>query len=172
MLAEGLRTLYDYNDWANARIFAAAANLSQEQFDTPGAAGHGAIHETLLHLINTQGAWLSWWDGSLAPEAAMRTRFVAADHPDVAVVRAAWEQVTAQTRAFLSDLSDEDAQRLYTSTPPGRPAWTSPLWKMMLHVANHGTQHRSEIATMLTNHGHSPGDLDLLFYLLRPGADQ
>ena len=33
---------------------------------------------------------------------------------------------------------------------------------MMLHVANHGTQHRSEVAAMLTGFGHSPGDLDVL----------
>ena len=42
------------------------------------------------------------------------------------------------------------------------------LWGMMEHVLNHGTQHRAEVAAMLTGFGHSPGDLDLLFYLARP----
>jgi uncharacterized damage-inducible protein DinB len=36
---------------------------------------------------------------------------------------------------------------------------------MMLHVANHGTQHRSEVAAMLTGFDQSPGSLDLLDYL-------
>ena len=43
----------------------------------------------------------------------------------------------------------------------------------MLHQANHATQHRtplrgvlrSEVAAMLTQFGHSPGELDLLRYL-------
>ncbi|HYU21327.1 MAG TPA: DinB family protein [Chloroflexota bacterium] len=50
-------------------------------------------------------------------------------------------------------------------TLPNGAEFRLPLWQMMLHVANHGTQHRSEVAALLTGFGQSPGDLDLLVYL-------
>ena len=39
-----------------------------------------------------------------------------------------------------------------------------PVWQMLVHVVNHGTQHRAEAATLLTAEGRSPGEIDLIFY--------
>ena len=56
-------------------------------------------------------------------------------------------------RAYLTALRDEDLMR-----------GTIPLWRPLLHVVNHGTQHRSEAAVLLTGFGHSPGDLDFTVF--------
>jgi uncharacterized damage-inducible protein DinB len=36
---------------------------------------------------------------------------------------------------------------------------------MLTHVVNHGTQHRSEAALILTEIGRSPGEIDMIFYV-------
>jgi uncharacterized damage-inducible protein DinB len=44
------------------------------------------------------------------------------------------------------------------------------LWRCLYHLANHGTQHRSEAAALLTKFDHSPGDLDFNVFLDETGT--
>jgi uncharacterized damage-inducible protein DinB len=37
-------------------------------------------------------------------------------------------------------------------------------WRILEHIVIHGVQHCTEISQLLTNKGHSPGDIDFLFY--------
>ena len=168
MFAEALQRLYAYNGWANGRILDAAEQLTPDQLHAPGQAGHGSIRDTILHLLGTHRGWLSWWDGSLSAMEAYNLQANPDEFTDVAALRRLYDEVGQQSHAFVSGLQDDDPGRVYGFDLPNGQRWEMALWGMMTHIVNHSTQHRAEAAAMLTGFGHSPGDLDLIFYLARP----
>lgn len=168
MLAETLRKQYAYNSWATRRVLEAAAKLTPEQLHEAGTAGNGSVRDTFIHLMVTHRGWLSWWDGSLSAEESYGMKMDPAEFPDIPSLQAAWSEIERQTDAFLASFGEADPQRTLAWDMPDGRRWSMSLWGMMLHVANHGTQHRSEVAAMLTEFGHSPGNLDLLYFLQPP----
>ena len=164
MLADATRMSYGYDEWATAKIFEAARALTVEQLDATGNIPHGSIRATLLHLLDVHRGYLSWWDGSLTAQEAYARTLEPADYPDLAAIRGLWQEIIAQTRAFTRSLTDEGVARYYSSEAPDGSEFGFPLWQMMAHIINHSTQHRSEIAIMLTDAGCSPGELDMIHY--------
>ncbi|HET8628702.1 MAG TPA: DinB family protein [Thermomicrobiales bacterium] len=160
MLADVVRTMYDYNAWANRRLFDTAARLTPEQFTSACIAGQDPVRDTLIHLVDTQGAWLTRFRGQ-----GGYTDLDPRDCPEVAGIRRRWEEIERETRDFLAQQDEASLTRDFVLPRPGRDTRVDPLWQLMLHVVNHGTQHRSEVAAMLTACGHSPGDLDLSYFL-------
>ncbi len=163
MFLEAVRRLYDYQASVTERVLAQAALLTPQQFTASVVAGQPSVRDTLVHICDTQVTHLSWWDGSLSGEESWRRVFPPENYPDARAVRLWWDAVRRDTQRFIDTLSgDADLERVYSRTRRDGQVQSRQLWEMMLHVANHGTQHRSEVALMLTALGRSPGDLDLL----------
>ena len=155
-----IETLFRYTGWANARVLRQVAQVSPEQYTTPAAVPQGSLHGTLVHTLAAEVAWRRRWQG--AQTASERSRFT---HPRTLAER--WEQEAQALAAFVASLTDEDLDHTVRyKTTKGAPM-ENMLWHLMAHVVNHGTQHRSEAAMLLTGYGHSPGDLDLIMFLQR-----
>lgn len=160
MITEAIRLLYRYSSWANQRILDTTENLSPEQFLEDAGPSHGSLRNTFVHTMSGQWIWLERWNGTSPP--AMLSR---ADFPDLASVRTRWEEIEKDTREYIENLQPELLEReISYVTTEGEPR-NYPLLPLIFQQVNHQTQHRSEAAVMLTNFGHSPGDLDLVVYL-------
>ena len=76
-----------------------------------------------------------------------------------------WREEETAMRAYLAGLRDEDMENPVRYKVGDGPKRDRILWHCLLHVVNHGTQHRSEAAALLTEYGYSPGDLDFTVFL-------
>jgi uncharacterized damage-inducible protein DinB len=158
MRVSDIRTLYDYNFWANRRILDAAARIPAELFSI-AALGACKLRETLEHVMVAESMWRQRWEGSTPDRADFPAEFATIE--DLIVRWRAEDQLLA---AYLDTLSDADLDRPLTFAR-GQTSDTRTLWHLMIHVVTHGTQHRGEAALLLTELDCSPGDLDFTAFI-------
>ena len=157
-----IRDLYDYNRWANHRLFDFAAGLGDEVcgHDVGKHFSMPTITRMFGHLYGAEWIWLSRWKGT-SP-----TAIPGAELTTMAAVRERWDALEAEEQAFIGGLQETDlATPIHFRTTEGK-AYQAPLGQLLQHVANHATHHRSEIATMVTMLHGSPPDTGLNSWIL------
>lgn len=164
MRATDIRTLYDYGYWATGRVLEATQQVSVEQFVAPAPIPFpfGSLRGTLVHVLDTERNARVRLQGGERLVTLLDEEF--ATPAELAV---AWRAEERLMHAYLAGLSDADLDRPFELGPRG----ALPVWELLVHFANHATQHRSEAAVLLTFYGHSPSDLDYFLYAVtRAGA--
>lgn len=154
MHADDVRLLFDYSYEATTRVLDAAGRLALEVFVGPAPVrGCASLRDLLVHTL---GAERGWREGLRSRGEDDAPPLDPAAFPDVPALARAWRADEERMRGWLAALDDAD---LNVPAADGLP-----LWRCLVHVVNHGTQHRSEAAMMLTHWGRWPGELDLIYY--------
>ena len=161
MQTTDLATLYAYNGWANRRILAATARLTPEQFTAPTSLAWGSMRDVLVHALGAEWIWRMRVQQGAAPAQLLAP----ADFPTYAVLAARWQAESAEMDAYLAGLDDAVINRSITYRNTKGQPFDGVLWQILAHVVNHGTQHRAEVAHVLTDYGCSPGDMDMILFL-------
>ena len=149
-----LRDLYDHHAWSMDRLLARALEVPREQAAQPWGAA-GGLTAILDHILSAERAWLRRF------QARSRVAWVEAE--TVADVQGRWFVLQAEVRAFLAGLDPADLDRHIVRNPHPRDRGT--LGAGITHVIMHAAQHTAEAAELLTQLGHSPGQLDYMEFL-------
>ncbi|HEV8657105.1 MAG TPA: DinB family protein [Thermoanaerobaculia bacterium] len=160
MNASDVRSLYAYTDWANDRILAAIARLSEEQFTRQIVSSFPSIRDTLSHIASGEWIWLQRWMGESPPDLPDWAKA-----PSFAILDEKVHGIAADRRTYLTDLADDRIESTvhYRSTR-GDP-FAMPLGELLIHCANHSTYHRGQLVTMLRQVGAEPPTTDYTHFV-------
>jgi uncharacterized damage-inducible protein DinB len=166
MKKQEITLLWDYNYWANRRLLARADGLSAAQLTDKLPYMWDSILRTMAHVLGAEWIWRQRFQEGISPAAMLdRDQFTTLE-----VLNQRWDEEEAVMRDYLAGLSDADLERVVTYQNTKGDTFNRPLWQLLTHAVNHGTQHRSEVALYLTNFDCSPGDMDITVFLSEQGA--
>lgn len=143
-----VRYLFAYDRWATEKVLEQLDGVDPELWGRGGVVGDRGLGSILVHMLGAHMRWRLAFDGS---EERPELEQEPIPSPSDAVAR--WR---VELDAF---------DRLVGEITPGFLGYVHagvPVTRMLLHLVNHGTQHRSEAALLLTQAGRSPGELDMV----------
>lgn len=166
MQPQEVTLLFAYDAWATERIFGQAAKVSEAELLAPRPFGQGSLRDTLVHMVSAMWIWRTRCQEGRSP-----TQFLAAgDFADITAVQRRWQVESAALRDYVAGLNETDLGGTFHYQDTRGNRHQDQLWSILAHVINHSTQHRAEVAAILTTLGYSPGDLDLIVYLRQKGV--
>lgn len=159
MQPDEIRFLYAYDRWATRKVLAALDGLDPAVWARPNMIDERGLGSILVHQLGAAQRWRhGFQDTGEQPRPELEPL------PTIRELRARWDHEWNEVDVWLGTLTEGFVNHVHEGVP---------VWQMLLHVVNHGTQHRSEAAALLTAEGHSPGDLDMIDYAeeLAPDGD-
>ena len=159
MTPEEIRLLFDYNHWANQRALDAAAQLSNEQFTKPLCSSFSSVRDTLVHICGAEWVWLERCHGR-SPASIPDISHI----QTLAALREHWQPQAQSLLTFVNGLQQADLDRIMEYKTINFGTYQNPLQLSLQHLANHGTYHRGQVATLLRQLGSKPILTDLMHF--------
>jgi uncharacterized damage-inducible protein DinB len=159
MNADAFRHFYEYHFTENRKIWDRYVTpLSHEHFTQDVAYSHGSIRNQIVHIISADDTWFSELRAVEPSEP-----FPPASFDDRQIIRAHWDSVEQNMRAYLAQLRDD----MLFDKPIEEPIEDKDLivWQVLLHVVNHGTDHRTQLLRILHDLGVKTTSQDYIFYV-------
>jgi len=152
-----LQVHLDYSAWASNQLLDATSQLSHEELTRDFGTADRSVSGTLAHVFGADRIWLARFEGAPGTRITDRDR-------DLAVLQTEWPALQERWKQWARALTPESAAEVLSYQDLSGNPWTQPVWQLVLHVVNHGTHHRGQVAGFLRAMGETPPKLDLVHY--------
>lgn len=179
LIAEHCRAMARYNTWMNSRLYALAAELSDEERRRDLGAFFRSVHGTLNHLLLGDRAWLGRILGkeqgaSLnAAGEVIEVRVLNQElYADFAILRRERARTDIMIEQWAYGLDAAELGRSFRYAMLDGTEYEHPLWWAASHLFNHQTHHRGQLTALFKQLGRDPGATDLMVMLRAERATQ
>ena len=159
-----------YNEWMNAKLYAAAAKLTPQELAADRKAFFGSIMGTLNHIVVGDTIWLKRFathpSNHAALESIRKMRTPAAldellftDLGALQKHRIILDEIIKQ---WTTTLTPEDLSHVLPYVSMKGVAAKKRFSSLVMHFFNHQTHHRGQVSTLLFQAGVDVGVTDLL----------
>jgi uncharacterized damage-inducible protein DinB len=152
------RLMARYNRWMNERMYATAAQMTDEARRADRGAFFGSIHRTFDHILWADRTWLARFTGHAFAEPA----YGADAHDDFAALQRERDVADTAILDWAGQLAPEwlASTMEYRAAADGRRR-TIAAWVAATHLFNHATHHRGQVTTLMAQAGFDMGATDL-----------
>jgi uncharacterized damage-inducible protein DinB len=156
---------FRHNAMMNGRLTEACRQLSPEQLGATATGTYGSIGATLVHIANSQVGYAA---GLLGIERSERPERLPEDpFPGFEALAERFALGDAQLEEAATQAGQDRKVQVTGDDPPG--TWWMSASLFLLQAVNHGTEHRSQVATILTQLGVEPPEMDGWTYFFASG---
>ena len=153
MELELIKTFIEYHLDMTRRVWDSIDTITDEQFLADDAYSRGSIRNLMVHLFSTDRRWLT---GIKNAEDVGHLKFE--DYTTRAQARTEFDKVAKDLADYASTLTETDL-----NSPNDKIR--EPRWQILLHIINHGTDHRSTVLQRLHEFGAPTFDQDFIMWL-------
>jgi uncharacterized damage-inducible protein DinB len=159
MNANAFHYLFEYHFGENRKMWDDyLVPLSFKQFNQDSSYSQGSARGQIVHLMSVDEAWFSELRGVPPSEPVPPS-----DQDDRSILRTRWDGIEHGMRNYLAGLQDA----MLFSRPIREPEEDTNLmvWQVLLHIVNHGTDHRAQLLRQLHDLGAKTTSQDFIFYV-------
>jgi len=131
--------------------------IPQEHFTQSTGYSHGSSRNQMVHMMNVDDTWFSGLRGVELPEPLDPVTW-----DDRKAIRAYWDNVEQKMRDYLDNLEDDMLSDKPFADDEDKDFI---VWQVLLHVVNHGTDHRAQLLRSLNDLGLKTTSQDFIFYV-------
>jgi uncharacterized damage-inducible protein DinB len=153
---------FRHNAMMNRRLMDACRQLTPEQLGATATGTYGSVGATLVHIANAQG-----WYAARLLDTERPDRLLEDPFPGFDALAERFAHGDAQLEEAATQADQDRKVQVTGDDPPG--TWWMPVSLFLLQAVNHGTEHRSQVATILTQLGVEPPAMDGWTYFFESG---